>query len=114
MTPSREACEIQGLVALQDYLTAARAGAAFDALGPLLALSLLDVAGGLSGPQIFSTIDDLAVAIRGCRRDDTAAELLRGAARGFAKSGDHQALADTIELANVMGARRFLVASRSN
>lgn len=32
MAPAREACEIHGLLALQDYVTAARAGAAFDSL----------------------------------------------------------------------------------
>lgn len=103
MAMVREACEIQGLVVLQDYLTAARAGAAFDSLGPLLALSLVDVAGGMRGPQLFGTIEELARAMRG----DARGELLRGAARGFAKSGDHQCLADTIELAHVTTAPRL-------
>ncbi|HEV1997978.1 MAG TPA: hypothetical protein VGR61_07615 [Candidatus Dormibacteraeota bacterium] len=106
MAAAREACEIHGLVVLQDYLAAARAGVAFDSLGPLLALSLVDVAGGMSGPQLFSTIENLAGAMRGCQRDDAASELLRGAARGFANSGDYQSLADTIELANVTRASR--------
>ena len=114
MSTSRETCEIQGLNALQDYLAVARAGAGFDSLGPLLALSLVDVAGGMRGPELFGIIDDLAVAMHGCRRDDAAGELLRGGARGFAKSGDHQALADIIELANVMGARRSVVNGSAN
>ena len=101
MAVAREACEIHGLVRLQDYLTAARAGVTFDSLGPLLALSLVDVAGGMRGPQLFDTLADLARAMRGAQSGGAANELLSGAARGFAKSGDHQALADTIELSNV-------------
>ncbi|MDQ6747284.1 MAG: hypothetical protein M3010_04150 [Candidatus Dormibacteraeota bacterium] len=101
MAGAPEACEIHGLLALQDYVTAARAGAAFDSLGPLLALSLVDVAGGMSGPHLFATLEELARAMRACHRGDAAHDFLRGAARGFARSGDHQGLADTIELANV-------------
>lgn len=106
MALALEACEIRGLIVLQDYLTAARAGVACDSLGPLLALSLVEVAGGMTGPQLFDTVADLAAAMRACRRDDAATELLRGAARGFTKTGDHQGLADTIELANVTRAPR--------
>ena len=97
MAPTREACEIHGLVALQDYVTAARAGASFDSLGPLLALSLVDAAGGMHGSQLSVSIAELARAMGGAG----ARELLSGAARGFARSGDHQALADTIEMANI-------------
>jgi len=100
MVAAREACEIHGLLVLQDYVTAARAGAAFDALGPLLELSLVDVAGGMSGSHLFAAIEELAGAMRGCHLEEAARDLLQGAARGFAKSGDHQGLADTIEHAN--------------
>jgi hypothetical protein len=114
MPAAREACEIHGLLALQDYVTAARAGAAFDSLGPLLALSLVDVAGGLSGAHMFATVEELARAMRACRHDDAAHDILRGAARGFAKSGDHQGLADTIELANVARAPRTAFTAAAN
>jgi hypothetical protein len=97
MAAAREACEIQGLLRVQDYLVAARAGASFDSLGPLLALSLVDAAGGFHGAGIFGSVAELARAMRGV----SACELLTGAVRGFAKSGDHQSVADTLELVNI-------------
>ena len=97
----REACEIQGLIALRDYTVAARAGAVVDSLGPLLALSLVDAGGAMSGKEVFGAVRDMAGALRDASATGSATEFLRGAARGFGRTGDGQALADTLELANV-------------
>ena len=97
----REECEIRGLVALRDYAVAARAGARVDSLGPLLALSLVDAADALSGKHMFGAVSDMASALHAGAAPGSVAEFLRGAARGFTRSGDGQSLADTIELANV-------------
>ena len=96
-----ETCEISGLVALRDYTTAARAGVQVDSLGPLLALSLVAAGDGMSGDAIIGAVRDMADAMRMVSPRDCVGEFLVGAARGFGRSGDGQALADTIELANV-------------
>jgi hypothetical protein len=97
----REQCEIQGLVALRDYTVAARAGMMVDSVGPLLALSLVDAAGGMSGPDVFGAVSDMARALRDGACQGSVADFLRGAARGFGRSRDGQSLADVVELANV-------------
>jgi hypothetical protein len=98
-----------------DYLAELRmgleAGAVDGSLGPLLALSLLDVAGGLAGSDVVELVAGVVRGLAQGGQAGPAAEVARGAATGFIRAGDHQAGADMLELANSCG--RFALSRRT-
>lgn len=101
----RPAPEQTEAVAL-DYLAQLRwqveAGAVDGSLGPLLALSLLDVVGAVQGLEVGALVEGV---VRGLARNGMRAagvEVARGAAGGFIRAGDHQLAADLLELANAI------------
>ena len=103
---SRRAAPEQTEAVALDYLAQLRwqleAGAVDGSLGPLLALSLLDVVGAVQGLEVGALVDGV---VRGLARNGmraAAVEVARGAAGGFIRAGDHQSGADLLELANTI------------
>lgn len=94
----REAYEIAGIQALQDYSLAAAVGALDSSLGPLLALSVIAGRNGLEGAEIFAKVRALAQALAAHGQAVAATELIEGAIRGFVAGSDHQAVADLAEV----------------
>jgi hypothetical protein len=102
----RPAPEQTEAVAL-DYLTQLRwqleMGVVDGSLGPLLALSLLDVVKAVHGPEVAELVRGVVRGLAHGGMVAAAIEVARGAAGGFIRSGDHQAGADLLELANTLG-----------